>query len=40
MTRICLGLNEDLKDQLEKEAKEKGLNLSSYIRLILISRKD
>lgn len=39
MKRICLGLNDELKDQLEKEAKEKGLSLNGYIRLILLGRK-
>ena len=31
-------IEEDLKEQLEKEAKETGLSLSAYIRLILIER--
>lgn len=38
MTRICLTLNDDLKKQLEQEAKDKGLSLNGYIRLLLIGR--
>lgn len=36
---ILLTINEDLKKQLEEEAKGKGLNLTSYIRMILLERK-
>lgn len=28
----------DLREELQKEAKEKGLTLASYIRMILIER--
>lgn len=28
----------ELKDELEKEAKQKGLSLNSYIRMLLIER--
>lgn len=35
---IHIRIEEDLKEQLEKEAKEKGLSLSAYIRMILIER--
>ena len=31
-------VNENLKKQLQKEAKEKGLSLNAYIRMILIER--
>ena len=31
-------LEKDLKNELQKEAKEKGLSLNSYIRMILIER--
>lgn len=36
---ILLTLNEELKNELEKEANEKGLNLTSYIRMLLVERK-
>ncbi len=36
---IQFTIDEDIKRQLEKEAKEKGLSLSSYIRLIILERK-
>lgn len=36
---ILLNLNEKLKDELEAEAKKKGLNLTSYIRMLLLERK-
>jgi hypothetical protein len=39
MKRIALGLPQNLKVQLEKEAKAKGLTLSAYIRLLLMERK-
>lgn len=39
MKRICLTLDKEVKEQLEKEAKEKGLSLSGYIRFILTERK-
>lgn len=38
MKKICLGLDKELKEQLTKEAKQKGLNLNSYIRMILYGR--
>lgn len=38
MKKILIGLDEKLKGELEKEAKEKGLSLSAYIRMILIER--
>lgn len=37
---ILLNINEDLKKKLEEEAKSKGLNLTSYIRMILLERKE
>lgn len=36
---IHLTIDDELKEQLQKEAKEKGLSLNSYIRMILIERK-
>lgn len=38
-TAIIFRLSEELKEQLKKEAREKGLTLSSYIRNIIIERK-
>ena len=38
MIRFCLGLDKELKEQLEKEAKENHLKLSAYIRKILYER--
>lgn len=35
---IFIRIPEDLKEQLQEEAKEKGLTLSSYVRMILIAR--
>lgn len=35
---IHLKIDEELKGQLKKEAKEKRLSLASYIRLILVER--
>lgn len=35
---IVIKVNPKIKDNLEKEAKEKGLNLSSYVRMILTER--
>ena len=35
---IHIKINDDLKKQLENEAKEKGLSLASYIRMILLER--
>lgn len=36
---IHLVINEDLKNKLQEEAREKCLSLNAYIRLILASRK-
>lgn len=36
---ILLNIDEKLKKELEKEANEKMLPLTSYIRMILIERK-
>ncbi|MDY5929673.1 MAG: toxin-antitoxin system HicB family antitoxin [Candidatus Onthovivens sp.] len=36
---IHIKINDELKRQLEKEAKEKGLSLNAYIRMLLIERK-
>ena len=38
MDKICLALDKKLKEQLKKEAKEKGVSLSGYIRLLLAER--
>lgn len=38
MEKICLALDDSLKKQLQKEATEKQLSLSAYIRLLLIER--
>lgn len=38
MKDTIIRLDESLKEELRKEAKEKGLSLSAYIRLILIER--
>ena len=35
---VVIKINPKIKDNLEKEAKEKGLNLSSYVRMILTER--
>lgn len=36
---VSLYISPKLKDELSKEAKEKGLSLNSYINMILIERK-
>ena len=36
---IHVRINEDWKNQLKQEAKEKGLSLNSYLRLIISERK-
>lgn len=36
--KIHLVVDENLKKQLEKEAKLKGLSLNSYIRMVLLER--
>jgi antitoxin component of RelBE/YafQ-DinJ toxin-antitoxin module len=35
---IYLRIDDDLKKQLQEEAKQKGLTLSAYIRLIISER--
>lgn len=35
---IVIKIEPKFKESLEKEAKEKGLNLSSYVRMILTER--
>ena len=35
---LQIKINSDLKDELKREAKEKGLTLASYVRMILIER--
>lgn len=39
MKKICLSLDDDLKWQLQKEAKDRHLTLNAYIRIILYGRK-
>lgn len=36
---LHITINDELKKELQKEAKEKQLSLNSYIRLILLGRK-
>lgn len=36
---LHIKIDDDLKKQLETEAKEKGLSLNAYIRMLLIERK-
>lgn len=36
---MFLNIDKELKEDLQKEAKEKGLSLTSYIRMILLERK-
>ena len=38
MKYIHIQVDETLKAKLEKEAKEKGISLNGYIRMILIER--
>lgn len=38
MERFTIRLDKDLKKILSEEAKTKGLNLTSYIRMILVER--
>ncbi|MEE1282782.1 MAG: hypothetical protein UHK60_11145 [Acutalibacteraceae bacterium] len=38
MKYIHIQIDESLKAKLEKEAKDKGLSLNGYIRMILIER--
>jgi len=35
---MFLNIDKTLRDDLQKEAKEKGLSLTAYIRMILIER--
>lgn len=35
---LHIKIDDDLKKQLEVEAKEKGLSLNAYIRMLLIER--
>lgn len=35
---IHIKIDENLKEQLQQEAKSKGLSLNAYIRLVLIER--
>jgi len=35
---MYLNIDDDLKKELQDEAKEKGLSLTAYIRMILIER--
>ena len=39
MILIHVKIDESLKNQLEEEAKAKGLSLNAYIRMLLIERK-
>lgn len=36
---LHITINENLKKELEKEAKARGLSLAAYIRMLLIERK-
>ena len=36
---LHIAIDEELKKQLEEEAKLKGLTLTTYIRMLLIERK-
>lgn len=36
---LHITISEEMKEELEKEAKEKQLSLNAYIRLILLGRK-
>jgi predicted HicB family RNase H-like nuclease len=35
---LHIKIDDDLKKQLEQEAREKGLSLNSYVRMLLIER--
>ena len=37
---LHITIDEELKKQLEEEAKLKGLTLTAYIRMLLIERKE
>ena len=36
---LHIKIDDDLKNQLDEEAKSKGLSLNAYIRMLLIERK-
>lgn len=36
--KMYLNIDDDLKNELQQEAKEKGLSLTAYIRMILYER--
>lgn len=38
MKSIVLQITEELKEELQKEAKQKGFTLNAYIRMILYER--
>lgn len=35
---FCLQLEENLKEQLKQEARDRGLSLNSYIRMLIFER--
>lgn len=37
--QMFLNIDEQLKQELQKEAEKKGLSLTAYIRMLLIERK-
>ena len=39
MKNISIYISKDLQQELIEEAKEKGLSLNAYIRMLLIERK-
>lgn len=36
---LHITIDDELKEELQREAKEKGLSLNAYIRMLLIERK-
>ena len=38
--RVVVYLSKEVAEQLEKEAKEKGLSLSAYVRMLILSCKN
>lgn len=40
MIQVNITISKELKEQLKKEAEENGLTLNSYIRTILIQRRN
>jgi antitoxin component of RelBE/YafQ-DinJ toxin-antitoxin module len=40
MTSICIKISPELKQELQKEAKELGLPMNAYIRMILSKRNE